>query len=187
MPSGGIDLSAACKAVIVSIISLCFLAQYCALMRACDNGDYPYGTFADDGTYGSVDIGECRVATTEVGMTTSDTSSTWAMAYAVVYSTISGLSFVGCAMIMSKADGCAKVYALGLVVCTVLLTLFDYWVLIATHNKGNDNGVATDVINCETFKIATMWFMELAIYLNAASDAWITDDEDQIDKDVLSR
>jgi len=184
MPSGGIDLSAAFKAVIVSIISLCFLAQYCALMRACDNGAVPYG--GADGT-GSVDIAECRVATIEVGMTTSDDSSTWAMAYAVVYSVICGLSFLGCAMIMCKADACARVYALGLIVCTGLLTLFDYWVLIATHNVGTDNNYDIDVVNIQTFKIATIWFMELAIYLNAAYDAWNTDDENQIDKDILSR
>jgi len=187
MPSGGIDLSAAFKAIIVSIISLCFLAQYCALMRACDNGASPYGVINDDGTWGSVDIAECKVATIPVGMTTTNGSSTWAMAYAIIYSIICGLSFLGCAMIMCKADGCAKIYALGLVACTGALTLFDYWVLIATHNVGNDNGIDTDVINIQTFKIATIWFMELAIYLNAAADAWFTDDENQIDKDVLSR
>merc|ERR1719187_1790418 len=158
-------------------------AQYCALMRACDNGAIPYG--AMDG--GSVDIAECRVATIEVGMLTTDDSSTWAMAYAIVYSVISGLSFIGCAMIMSKADGCAKVYAMGLALCTGVLTLFDYWVLIATHNVGTDNGFDTDVINIQTFKIATIWFRGLAIFLNAAADAWITDDENQIDKDVLAR
>jgi len=183
MPSGGIDASAAAKALIVCIVSLCFLAQYCALLRACVNGDYPF--FNSDGN--EVELGDCRVPDMVVGMYTYNDSSTWALAYAIIYSVMSGLSFLGCAMITCKADGCAKIYALGLVICMGVLTLFDYWVLIATHNKGNDNGVPSDSINYQTFQIATRWFMELAIYLNAAADAWITNDEEQIDKDVFAR
>jgi len=186
--SGGVDGSAAFKAFIVCIVSLCYLAQYCALMRACDNGVYPYGDYDfDTATWGSVDIGECRVPNSAVLMRTTNGGSAWAMAYACVYCAMSALSFIGCAMIMSKADGCAKMYAIGLVLCMGVLTLFDYWVLIATHNVGNDNGINTDVINFQTFKIVTQWFMQLAIYLNAAADAWITDDEEQIDKDVFTR
>jgi len=182
MGMGGIDGSAAFKAFIVSIVSLCFLATYCALLRACDSGANPYW---NDGA--SVDVNECRVPNIAIGMSTTDDSSTWAMAYACVYSVICGLSFLGCSVIMCRADGCAKMYALGLVLCMAVLTLFDYWVLISTHNVGTDNGFDTDVVNFQTFKIATMWFMELAIYLNAAADAWITQDENQIDKDVFSR
>jgi len=188
MPSGGIDLSAAIKAFMVTIISLCFMAQYCALMRSCDEGVLPYGSYNSNTTsYTSVDIGECRVPSSDVGLTTSDDGSAWAMGFAIVYAAICGISFLGCAMIMCKADGCAKVYALGLVTCMGVLTLFDYWYLIAIHNTGNDNGINSDVINYNTFKVATSWFMELAIYLNAAADAWITNDEEQVDKDVLTR
>jgi len=183
MPAGGIDGSAAVKAFVVCIVSLCFLAQYCALLRACVNGDSPYGQA--DGS--EVELGDCRVPVIALAMTTYNDSSTWAMAYAVVYSVISGLSFLGCAMITCKADGCAKMYALGLVICMGILTLFDYWVLIAAHNTGNDKGIPSDSINYQTFQIATRWFMELAIYLNAAADAWITNDEEQVDKDVFAR
>lgn len=185
---GGIDCSAAIKAMGVSVISMCFLAQYCALLTACDNGVFPYGSYnSDTSTWGSVDMAECRVPNYVVSMFTDDASSTWAMGYAIVYSVISCISFLGCAVIMCKADGCAKVYALGLFVCLGVLTLFDYWVLIAIHNTGEDNNIDADVINYQTFKVATMWFMEVAIYMNAAMDAFSTSDEEQVDKDVFTR
>jgi len=173
MPQGGIDLSAAAKAVVVCIISLCLLAQQCALLRICDTA--------------SVDLNKCTVPSGYVGLTYDDDGSTWSLAFAIVYTTICGLSFLGCAVIMCKADGCAKLYAAGLVVCVGLLTLFDYWVLIAIYTTGKDNDRDDDVINYETFQVAIIWFMQFYIYLNAAADAWFTDDEEQIDKDVLSR
>jgi len=170
---GGIDLSAAAKAVIVCIISLCFLAQHCALLRVCDDA--------------SVALNECTVPSYPVGLNSDDDGSTWSLAYAIVYSTISGLSFLGCAVIMCKADGCARLYAIGLIVCMGILTLFDYWVLIAIYTTGKDNERNDDIINYETFKVATIWFMQLSIYLNAAADAWFTNDEEQVDKNVLTR
>lgn len=150
------------------------------------NGDYPYGSESEY-TYNEVEIGDCRVPNLNVGMGTDDDGSAWALGFAIVYTVMSGLSFLGCAMIMCKADACAKLYAIGLVVCMGVLTLFDYWFLIAVHTNGSDNGISDDAINYNTFQIATRWFMELAIYLNAAADAWITDDENQIDKDVFTR
>lgn len=174
---GGIDGSAAAKACVVCIVSLCFLAQYCALLRICESGAYGL----------TVSMGECKVPCVAVGMSIDVDGAAWALGYAIVYSTICGFSFLGCAVIMCKADGWAKAYALGLVICMGILTLFDYWNLIAIYSNGKDNGFDDDIINYETFKIATVWFMELALYLNAAADAWFTNDEEMVDKSVLTR
>jgi len=174
--AGGIDLTAASKAFIVTLVSLCFLAQYCALLQACKNGVYPYG----NGGLGDepVDMQDCRVPITDVGMNTTNGKSTWAMAYACVYSIVSCLSFLGCAMIICKANAYAKLYAVGLLLSMGVITVFDYLVINAAHEV--DTLIDPDVVNYQLSKIVTVWFMQLAIYLNTAADAWSTSNEKQI-------
>jgi len=177
----GIDLIAASKAFIVTLVSLCFLAQYCALLQACNNGVYPYGAHDSElQVWSDVELQDCRVPIVDVAMFTTNEKSTWAMAYACVYSIVSCLSFLGCAMIICKADGFAKLYAVGLVLSMGVITLFDYWVVAALHHVGSKMLIDSDVVNYQAAKIITVWFMQLAIYLNTAADAWSTSKENQV-------
>merc|ERR1719189_2481437 len=107
------------------------------------------------------------------GMSITDGDSTWAMYYAAVYSLMACVSFLGCGMIICKADGCAKFYALLLLICFGLITIGDYWVIGALVSEANSQAAVTnDMRNYEGFMRATTWFLQLALYLNAAYDAW---------------
>merc|ERR1711879_344644 len=166
MGTGGIDGSAMVKAFMVCLISLSFLAQYCALLRMCDKA----GT----------ELKDCRVPAGFAGVGLENEDSTWAMMYACVYAIISCISLMGCFMIACghSGAGCAKVYAFLLVVATAALTGMDFWVVSAIVKSADDNSaVNDDARNYEGFRVSTGWFLELMVYLNAAYDAWDRDDE----------
>ena len=94
---GGVDGSAALKAFAVTIISTCFLAQYCALLNICLDDD--------------VSLGSCKVPDYAIAMPTTAGRSTLALGYAIIYSLITIVSFFGCFTILGRNDSCAKFYA----------------------------------------------------------------------------
>lgn len=176
MGSGGVDGSAAIKAFMVTLISLLFLAEYCGLLRICNKNNLNSITHPDWNQ-----LQDCRVPAYEVGMSVTTEKSTWALYYAIAYSCMTCISFLGCSMILCRSDGFAKFYAICLVLLTAMITVGDYWVIIAIINFAKDNNVNTDSRNFAGFKVAATWFLQLNLYLAAAYDAWDTSDERKVD------
>jgi len=168
MGTGGIDGSAAVKAFMVTLISLMFLAEYCALIRVCNDTN--------------VGMADCRVPAYYANLTYSDEKSTWALWFAIIYAIMACISFAGCSMIVCRSDGFAKFYAIVLVVCMGGLTIGEYWVIGGIVSAAsNNNDTSADARNYEGFKVAVTWFLQLNLYLLAAYDAWDTDDERKVD------
>lgn len=178
---GGIDGSAAIKAIIVNLVSLLFLAEYCALVRGCDqdalrNLNSSWNFTAD-----------CKVPAMIVGMSVTDVNSTWAMYYAVFYAVMAVVSFIGCMMIMCQRDGWAKAYAFVLIVLFAGISVGDYWVIGAIWSKAGSTNQNLDMRNYAGFKVAATWFLQLFMYMNAAWDAFDTSDEKKVDVSTLTR
>jgi len=90
-------------------------------------------------------------------------------------------------MILCKSDGFAKFYAIILLALMACITVGDYWVIGAVIAAAKNSGVSNDVRNYTGFRICATWFLQLGLYLNAAWDAWDTDDEKKVNMGDVAR
>jgi len=154
-----IDGSAMAKSFFVTLLSSAFCWYYINWIRLCEDA--------------GIDHKHCRYTDWYGGfLQLTNDDAVWALAYAVIYAFLAALSVVSCFCMCGGQHGWSKFYAVALLLCTVALTVMDFWTVSAMVKHSNNAHANNPTLQYYVMKQAIFWFAELNVFMFAAWDAW---------------